>query len=90
MHLGSRQIAAFDDPRRALADLSCHQRAGADHAKDCHLAGLQHLGRLLKCELAALLALALSVDGDVMAFPETIARWPRSMYVPCRCGRPVD
>ena len=70
MRLGSRQVAAFDDPGRTFADLPCHQCTGADHSKDRHGAGLQDLSRLIERQLASLLALTLSEYGDVMASPE--------------------
>ena len=91
MRLGSRQIAVFDDPRRTFADLPGHQCAGADHAKDRHLAGLQDLSRLLERELAALLALALSVDGDVMASPErSHARLGPRMALACAMAQSIE
>src|SRR5450631_1949735 len=64
------QIAALDDPRCALADLMGWKFAHDDHSKHRHRTGPQRFRCLGEGELAALLALAVLIDSDIVISAE--------------------
>ena len=64
--LGELDVDDADDPRRAFADLACGENAFDNQATHGRRTDREPLRRLVKRCLAALGALALSVDGDVV------------------------